>query len=146
MEAADDQTKRLMFRDLSKAAIDAWIRYGFSWQEMVDGFGGGSDGLGMPPLDDFRDLARDAVQAELSELLGKEECRLMRSRLYQKHQDVELHYGFTHGNHDCMNRDELLWYAVWNYLCSEMERQYAPPSSLYDFGDEDEPEQLSLAF
>ncbi len=146
MEAADDQTRRLMFRDLSKAAIDAWIRYGFSWQEMVDGFGGGSDGLGMPPLDDFRDLARWAVQAELSGLPGKEECRLMRSRLYQKHQDVELHYGFTHGNHDCMNRDELLWYAVWNYLCAEMGRQCVPPPSFYDFEGEDEPEQLSLPF
>lgn len=142
MTAANHDTQRRTLQDLFRTAVEAWARYGFPWQEMVDGFGGGSSGLGMPPLDDFRGLARDAVEAELSRLPQKEERRLMRSRLYQKHQDVELHDGFTHGNRECINRDELLGLAVWNYLFAEMERQYVPLPSAYDF--EDEPAQLSL--
>ena len=141
MEAANNDTKRLTFQDLSRAAIESWARFGFSWQEVVDGFGSGSGGLGMPPQENFYELAREAVEAELSGLPDKEERRLMHSGLYQKHQDFELHYGFTHGNRDCINRDELLWYAVWSYLCAEMERQFVPLPSVYDF---EEPEQLSL--
>ena len=125
----------------------AWTRFGFPWQEMVDGFGAGSGGLGMPPQDVFRDLARDAVDVELKDLPEGEMRRLMRSRLYRRHCDFEWHYGFTHGNRKAVYREELLWLAVWAYLCQEIEQQYRSQEADEKESDDeegDDPAQLVL--
>lgn len=149
MEAGDKakpvmKTKPVTFQGLSQAVVAVWTRFGFPWQEMVDGFGAGSGGLGMPPQDVFRDLARDAVDLELKGLPEAEMRRLMRSRLYRRHCDFEWHYGFTHGNREGVYREELLWLAVWAYLCQEMDRQYSY-SDLVDADDEaNDPAQLAL--
>ncbi len=154
MEAGDKakpvmKTKPVTFQGLSQAVVAAWTRFGFPWYEMVDGFGAGSGGLGMPPQDVFRDLARDAVDLELKDLPEGEMRRLMRSRLYRRHCDFEWHYGFTHGNREGIYREELLWLAVWAYLCQEIERQYSYSDPVYaeDEADEKsgEPAQLTLS-
>ena len=151
-EQQDARSKRLVFLDLVQAVIKTWDRSGYPWQVMVDGFGDGF-GLGMPPIELFQEVAIDTVEAELVGQPQAELSRLMRSRLYHKHKDFELHYGFTHGNEDFVEREELLRLAVWTYLCREMERQYVEPRSFFDDdgqedGDEeeesDEPEQLAL--
>ena len=156
MEAGDKtkpaKTKPMTFQGLSQAVVAAWTRFGFPWQEIVEGFGAGSGGLGMPPQDVFRDLARDAIDLELKGLPEGQMRRLMRSRLYRRHCDFEWHYGFTHGNRQGVYREELLWLAVWAYLCQEMERQYsysdpvdADPVDPKDEEDGDEEDAAQLA-
>lgn len=141
----DDKTKGLVFTELGKAVIEAWERFGFSWSDMVEGFGAGAGGIGMPPQDDFYQLARNAVDIELKDQPETELRRLMRSRLYRRYRNFDWHYDFTHGNPDNIDRYELIGVAVWSHLYQEMEWQYEKLDTEMD--DEDEevmPQQLHL--
>ena len=147
---ADNTTKRLLFLDLTRAVMETWERSGYPWQDLVDGFGGG-DGTGLPPEDMFRDLALDVVQDWLKHEPEAQLRRLMRSRVYRGHYDVDQHSDFI-GGEQSISRDELIGLAVWRYLSFQMERQYVEPEGDVeedeDEDDEDEeetePEQLTL--
>ena len=147
-DEAVPEAKRLMLLDLAEAVVKTWERSGYPWQDLVDGFGGG-DGTGLPPEDTFRDLALDVVQRRLKHEPEAELRRLMRSRVYRGHYDVDQHSDFI-GGEQSISRDELIGLAVWRYLAFQMERQYVEPEGDVekDEDEEDEeetePEQLTL--
>ena len=134
----DSPTKIRSFRDLGDAVVKAWERAGYGWQDMVEGYGAGSGGAGMPPQEMFEGVAEKTVDAELVGQPESELRRLMRSRLYQRHCDFDSHWGFTHGNEDYIERWELISNAVWEYLLAEMERQYAEQEEADDGEDEED--------
>ena len=143
--ASESEAKRLLFLNLTGTVVETWERSGYSWQELVDGFGGG-DGTGLPPEDMFRDLALDVVQDRLRHEPEAQLRRLMRSRVYRGHYDVDQHSDFI-GGEESISRDELLGLAVWRYLSFQMERQYVEPEGDVEEDEDEEetePEQLTL--
>lgn len=139
---------KLHFQDITVSVVNAWNRAGYAWQDLVDGFGGG-DGAGMPSEGMFRELAQDMVEARLKGQPEAELRRLMRSRLYRRHYDIDRHLDFMDGSDEDTDRAELLGRAVWNCLFDRMKRQYVEPDSLEedDESEDDdvpEPDQLAL--
>ncbi len=136
MTTAEDTTKRLVFLDLTRAVVETWERSGYPWPDLVDGFGG-SDGTGLPPVDMFRDLALDVVEKRLNDQTEAELRRLMRSRVYRQHYDIDKHFDFISGE-EVIERNELIGLAVWRYLFFQMERQYVEPEDDEDDDDEED--------
>jgi hypothetical protein len=140
-------TRRLRFLDLAETVVTTWDRAGFAWPELVDGFGGG-DGTGLPSLGTFEELAADVVTGQLSGQPEADLRRLMRSRLYHRHCDIDRHCDFINGD-DNISRADLIAVAVWNHLYDRMEREYVEPKDgpeAEDCEDEREAatEQLAL--
>lgn len=120
---ADPQARRLRFADLCAAALQAFARAGYEWPDLVEGFGDGG-GTGLPPEGTFRDLAVDVVGTTLKGQPEAELRRLMRSRLYRRHLDVDAHFDFMDENEENTDRAELIGRAVWDCLRCRMEGQW----------------------
>ena len=132
---AHPKAKRILFSDLAAVTIRSCARAGFSWQDLVGGFGDGS-GTGLPPVDSFSDLAVNTTDWELRDQPEAELRRIMRSRLYRRHRTDDSY-------DDDMERSQLIGLAVWNYLYDRMEREYVEVEGPED-EDEEEPQQLTL--